>query len=119
MDSIQENKDKAFEMYEKEIENSAENLPKYVKEGMDLFDESKSSRWLEVTSSLKTIYGSQIFKDLLEIQKVILAADDNNVIKDVQVCVDKQAHSGGSWSVMQSLIKEFCTNGEEILRNVV
>ena len=104
--------------YEKEKREHEESIPEltkhWMKEAIDVLEEKKLKYWGEIVPiRLGDLYRGMELGCTLDIAKSL-----NNGVDYFQEAKEKlnnQSHSGMSYGLMMSMIKEFCRNGKEFV----
>lgn len=91
-------------------------LTKYwIKEGHKVLSQDKWNEWDRcVPIRLGDLYEGMELGQCLDIIKTV---KDNSIVAGIEV-MKNQGHSGMSWVLMKSMIKTFCDDGEEFIREL-
>lgn len=118
-----ENKQKKIrEEFQKQFEENREKaikkIPFWIEKGCELFSEEKLACWKEIVPiKAKDLYHGFELDCILEIETVLNQNTPLSFIKAEKI-LKKQNHSGISYSIVCSMIKEFCTNSDEFLKYI-
>ena len=101
---------------EEEHKKKIPELTKYwIKEGHKVLSQNKWNEWDRcVHIRLDDLYEGMELGQCLDIIKTI---KDNSIVAGIEV-MKNQGHSGMSWGLMKSMIKTFCDDGEEFIREL-
>ena len=101
---------------EEEHKKKIPELTKYwIKEGHKVLSQNKWNEWDRcVPIRLDDLYEGMELGQCLDIIKTI---KDNSIVAGIEV-MKNQGHSGMSWGLMKSMIKTFCDDGEEFIREL-
>lgn len=116
--------DKAQEEYfeklrvERELAEKAakENIPNWIEKGHKAFTEDKWEEWDKIVPiRAEDLYHGMELDNTLQIQEILSSEYSEESFEKAKKCMEKQGHSGMSWSLVCAMIKEFCTYGEEFV----
>ena len=108
--------DKISSEEKKNIKNKIPELTKYwIKEWHKVLSQDKWDEWDRcVPIRLGDLYKGMELGQCLDIIKTV---KDNSIVAGIKV-MKNQGHSGMSWGLMKSMIKTFCDDGEEFIREL-
>lgn len=118
-DQIKKEREESRQRLIREKEEHEKRIPEltdfWIKEGHKVLSEDKWAMWDKcVPIRLGDLYQGMELGQCLEIIKTV----QEKTIQDGIKIMDKQGHSGMSWGLMKSMIKEFCDCGEEFLKQL-
>ena len=88
---------------------------KWIEEGHKVLSEDKWSYWDEVVPiRLSDLYEGMELGQCLDIVKILKTGDFNKA----KETMENQGHSGMSWGLMKSMVKEFSDVGEEFVKTL-
>lgn len=107
---------KQHEEYEKEKQEHIDNIPKltqyWMEKGREILDKSKWELWDKIVLiRLNDLYQGMELKQCLDI--VTLLEDDK--FEEAKELINNQGHSGMSYGLVCSMVKEFSPKGEEFV----
>lgn len=93
-----------------------ENIPNWIEKGHKVFAEDKWEEWDKIVPiRASDLYHGMELDNTLQIQEILTEYYTEESFEKAKNCMEKQGHSGMSWSLVCAMIKEFCTNGEEFV----
>lgn len=111
----EEQRQKLLADMEKAEQDAKANIPNWIERGHKLLPEDKWETWDKIVPIRASgLYHGMELDNTLEIQEILTSGDKNSFEKAKQ-CMENQGHSGMSWSLVCSIIKEFCTFGESFV----
>jgi hypothetical protein len=115
----EEERQSLIKKMEEKKQTAKENIPNWIDRGHKLFPQEKWKEWDEVVPiRAGDLYNGIELDNTLEIQEILIPVDSNNkekIFETTRKRMKAQGHSGMSWSLVCSMIKIFCTNGEEFV----
>jgi len=94
-------------------QKAQDNIPNWIEKGHTAFSEDKWKTWdVIVPIRAKDIYYGMELDCTLQIQEILATGN----LEGAKIAMEEQDHSGTSWYLMRSMVKEFCTNGEEFIK---
>lgn len=116
--------DKAQEEWREKIRIESElaekaakdNIPNWIERGHKAFTEDKWEEWDKIVPiRAEDLYHGMELDNTLQIQEILIVDYSKESFEKAKVCMEEQGHSGMSWSLVCTMIKEFCTHGEEFV----
>ncbi len=104
---------------EKEQEQRKVNIPKWIERGLKLIYPQRAEDWeICVNSRAKDIYNGAELNNALDIMECL---NENGSLEDANKILSSMNHSGASYSLVMSIVANFCKRGpefyEEIFKN--
>ena len=106
-------KEKEFAEIRKEKEfaekTAQNNIPNWIERGHKLFSEDKWPEWNKIVPiRANDLYHGMELDNVLQVQEILMSGFDTENFVKARECMEKQGHSGLSWSLVCALIKKFC-----------
>lgn len=108
------------ENYEKELKTHQDRIPElteqWIKKGAEILDEDKLELWNKIVPiRLSDLYRGMELGNCLDIVKIL---KDGGTLDEAKAEMEKQGHSGMSFSLVCAMVKEFSPKGEEFVNYV-
>jgi len=105
--------DKKQEEFRKTI---SELTDMWIEKGKQILDKDKWDYWAEIVPiRLNDLYQGMELGYCLDIVKIL---NNNGTLEEAKEEINKQGHSGMSFELVCSMVKEFCERGEEFVKYV-
>lgn len=106
--------------YEREEREHKAQIPKlaeeWKKKAREILTEDKWNYWDEIVPiRLNDLYRGMELDCCLKIAKIL---NTNGSLEEAKTEINNQNHSGMSWGLVCSMVKEFCEHGEEFVEYV-
>ena len=93
-----------------------ENIPNWIEKGHKLLSEDKWKEWDKIVPiRASDLYHGMELDNTLQIQEILKNDYSEESFEKAKFCMEDQGHSGMSWSLVCTMIKEFCVHGEEFV----
>ena len=119
--------DKAQQEWHKEYERKErehkENIPtlseEWIKKGKEVLSEDKWEYWSKIVPiRLNDLYQGMELGCCLDIVKILNILNNNGTLDEAKVMIESQSHSGMSFRLVCSMVREFCDRGNEFVEYV-
>lgn len=103
---------------EARIERELEvKIPEWKEKGREMFWEDKWELWDEaVEIRANDLYHGRELDCVLKVQELLTSGSKEEGFVKAMEYMNEQGHSGTSWAITCSLIKEFCDKGEDFVQ---
>lgn len=96
--------------------NAAKNIPNWIECGHKILSKDKWDLWNKIVPiRAKDLYNGFELDCTLEIEKILNKRLDTS-FKEAKYVLENQGHSGMSYNLVLSMIKDFCTDGEDFVK---
>ena len=109
-----------YEQYDKKQEEFRKTISEltdmWIEKGKQILDKDKWDYWAEIVPiRLNDLYQGMELGYCLDIVKIL---NNNGTLEEAKEEINKQGHSGMSFELVCSMVKEFCERGEEFVKYV-
>jgi len=106
--------------YKKQEKEHEEKIPllttEWIKKGHDILTQDKWAFWDEIVPiRLGDLYQGMELGNCLDIIQIL---NNNGTLDDAKHTIESQNHSGMSYGLVCSMVKEFCARGNEFIKYV-
>jgi predicted nuclease with TOPRIM domain len=116
-DKEQEDWRKDIQKRDQEFKESIPELTEmWIQKGKEVLTADKWDYWTEIVPyRLKDLYQGMELGNCLDIVKIL---NNNGTLEEAKEKISSQGHSGMSYSLVCSMVKEFCSRGNEFVEYV-
>lgn len=106
--------------YDKKKEEFKKTIPElteiWIEKGKQILDEDEWDYWAKIVPiRLNDLYQGMELGCCLDIVKIL---NDGGTLEEAKEEINKQGHSGMSFGLVCSMVREFCKRGEEFVKYV-
>ena len=108
---------KEYDRKEKEFKETIPSLiEEWIKKGKEVLTEDKWGYWAEIVPiRLGDLYHGMELGCCLDIVKIL---NDGETLEEAKEKINSQGHSGMSFGLVCTMVREFCERGEEFVKYV-
>lgn len=105
------------ENYKRQEEEYKQRIPElteeWIKKGKEILSEDKWDYWCRIVPiRLSDLYHGMELGNCLDIVKIL---NNNGTLDEAKEQIESQGHSGMSYGLVCSMVKEFCSRGSEFM----